>query len=71
MSDDSLIEDVRDVAALLGRTEDRALDIGLTNDDLVGAVGEARCHLVSALLLWGEALDWSSPEGTAAALELG
>jgi tetrahydromethanopterin S-methyltransferase subunit F len=71
MSDDSLIEDVRDVAALLGRTEDRALDIGLTNDDLVGAVGEARCHLESALLLRGEALDWSSPDVTGAAPELG
>ena len=71
MSDDSLIEDVRDVAALLGRTEDRALDTGLTNDDLVGAVGEARCHLESALLLRGEALDWSSPDAAGAMPELG
>lgn len=61
MSDDSLIEDVREVAALLGRTEDRALSTGLTTDDLVGVVGEARCHLEAALLLRGEVLAWTTP----------
>ena len=61
MSDDSLIEDVREVAVLLGRTEDRAFSTGSTIDDLVKAVGEARCHLEAALLLRGEALAWTTP----------
>lgn len=60
MSDDSLIEDVREVAALLGRTEDRAFSTGSTIDDLVTVVGEARCHLEAALLLRGEALAWTA-----------
>lgn len=62
MSDDSLIEDVQEVAALLGRTEDRAFSAGLTADDLVGVVGEARCHLEAALLLRGEALVWTTSD---------
>lgn len=60
MTDDSLIEDVRTVAVLLGRTENRAFGTGLTTDDLVGVVGEARCHLEAALLLRGEELSSTS-----------
>ncbi len=61
MNDDSLIEDVREVAALLGRAEDRAFTTGMTTDDLLGVVGEARGHLEAALLLRGEALGWTTP----------
>ena len=66
MSDDSLIDDVREVAALLGRTEDRALTTGATTDELVGAIGDARCHLEATLLLRGEDVVWtgSGPEPT-------
>ncbi|MBW3642697.1 MAG: hypothetical protein KY447_07255 [Actinobacteria bacterium] len=61
MNDDSLIEDVREVAALLGRSEDRAFSTGMTTDDLVRVMGEARGQLEAALLLRGEALGWTTP----------
>ena len=59
MSDDSLIEDVREVAAMLARVEDRAFTAGVTTDDVVGVVGEARCHLEASLLVRGETLAWT------------
>ena len=61
MSDDSLIEDVREAAALLGRAEDRAFGTGMPPDELVQVVGEARCHLEAALLVRGEDLPCTTP----------